>query len=276
MAKKATKKASKKAGKKETKTSTSPRGIVNPGIEEDKEFRELLPPLTSDVRKALEESIRDEGLRDPLIGWKENGILVLVDGYNRLKFCKKHKRDYRVIVKSFNDREEVKQWIWQNQESRRNMTPYQRIEVVLKFKGVVREQAKKKQGRTVCENFPKLKVSRAKVEQIRTNDVLGKWARVSYPQVGKVLKIQEKIDAGVISKEVRDALRNGDVSIDRIYKEYCKDKKTKKHPDKDLATRSNIVIRLLKAQVARSFSKSEDCSSLYDQIIEWAKAQKQG
>ena len=271
MAKKATKKASKKTQPNESK---SPRLLVNPEIEEVKEFRELLPPLPSDVRKALEESIRDEGLRDPLIGWKENGILVLIDGYNRFKFCKKHGKDYRVIVKSFNDREEVKQWMWENQESRRNMTPYQRIEVVLKFKGVVREQAKKKQGRAVCENFNKVKVSRTKIDQIRTNAVLGERAGVSYPQVGKVLKIQEKIAEGVISTEIRDALRNGDVSIDRIYKEYCKGQTPKKHSNKDLAERSDSIIRLLKMQVSRSFSKSEDCTSLYDKIIEWAKTQK--
>ena len=257
-------------------TSKSPRLLVNPDIEEVKEFRDLLPPLATDVRKALEESIHTEGLRDPLIGWRENGMLVLVDGYNRIKFCKKHGKDYRVIVKSFNDREEVKQWMWENQESRRNMTPYQRIEVVLKFKGVVREQAKKKQGRSVCENFNKLKASRAKVEQIRTNEVLGKRAGVSYPQVGKVLKIQEKIDAGKISQEVLDQLRNGDVSIDSVYKEHCKGQTSKNRSNKDLTERSNSFIRSLKMQVARSFSKSEDCNSLYDKIIEWANAQKAG
>ena len=279
MAKKATNKTGKKGSKKEEKTSKSPRMLTNPEIEEDKDFRDLLPPLALDVRKALEESIRDEGLRDPLIGWRENGILVLVDGYNRFKFCKKHGKDYRVIVKSFNDREEVKQWMWENQESRRNMTPYQRIEVVLKFKGVVREQAKKNQsaaGGAVSEKFNKAKVSRAKFNQIRTNQVLGERAGVSYPQVGKVKDIQEKIAEGVISKEVLNELREGKVSINRIHKEYCKRQTSKKHSNKDMTERSNKIIWLLKTQVARSFSKSEDCTSLYDNIIEWAKAQKAG
>jgi hypothetical protein len=226
--------------------------------------------------KALKNSINKDGLREPLTVWKLDGKRILVDGHNRLKICRKLGKPYRIREKSFNDEEDVKSWMWENQESRRNMTPYQRIEVVLKFKGVVREQAKKKQGRAVCENFNKLKVSRAKVEQIRTNEVLGKRAGVSYPQVGKVIKIQEKIAEGKISQEVLDQLRNGDVSIDRIYKEYCKNKKPKKLPDQDMTERSNSIIRLLKMQVARSFKQTEDCSTLYDKIIEWANAKKEG
>ena len=277
MAKKAAKKTSKKATKKTDKkqqaeTSKSPKIKVNPEINEDREFRTLLPPLPKDVSQALEDSIKKEGLRDPLVVWKEEGCLI--DGYNRHKFCKKHGKDWRTVEKSFKDREEVKLWMWENQESRRNMTPYQRIEVVLKFEGIVRERAKKNQqeaGGTVCEI-----VNKAKVDQIRTNAVLGKRAGVSYATVGKVKSIREKIAEGVISQKELDELREGKVTINKIYNLYCKDKKSKKHPDKDLATRSNIVIRLLKAQVARSFSKPDDRTALYDQIIEWAKDQKAG
>ena len=265
-----------------TKATQSTKQLLNPDIEEVKEFRELLPPLASDVRKALEESIRDEGLREPLICWKEDGILLLVDGYNRYKFCKKHEKDYRVIVKSFNDSEEAKLWMWENQESRRNMTPYQRIEVVLKFKGIVEEQAKKKQseggghkgGGSGCEIVNKPRIKRTKLNQIRTNDVLGKRAGVSYAQVGKVRDIQEKIVEGAISKEVLADLREGKMSINRIHKQYCKDKKTRKHSGKDMKERSNSFIKFLKMHVARSFSQSEDCTFLYDKIIEWAKAKQ--
>ena len=290
MAKKASKKTSKKVAKtsKTPSSGNSPRVLLNPEISKDKEFQTLLPPLPAEVRDALEESIRNEGLRDPLIGWKENGKLVLVDGYNRLKFCEKHGKDYRVIVKSFESREDAKEWMWENQESRRNMTPYQRIEVVLKFEGVVKEKAKEQQRKgkrkTVgkgCEivNNPKdnePKVSKAKVDQIRTNEVLGNRAGVSYATVGKVLKIQKKIAEGVISREELYALRNGDVTINKIYNLYCKDKMGKQQPKRDLTERSNSIIRLLKMQVARSFQPTEDCTSLYEQIIEWANARKAG
>ena len=287
MARKATKKSSKKATKEtETKTSKSPRLMINPDIEEVKEFRDLLPPLPSDVRKALEESIRTEGLRDPLVGWRENGTLVLVDGYNRLKFCKKHKRPYRVIVKSFNNREDVKQWMWENQESRRNMTPYQRIEVVLKFKDIVAEQAKKNQqaaGGAVSEKFNKAKL-RKKLKQIRTNEVLGKRAGVSYAQVGKVRSIQEKIAEGVISKEVLEELREGKVSINRIYNRYCDGQsstkqarpipKIKHQPAQNIAERSNRFFEFLEEYVSDSFSLTEDRNYIYEKVSEWVSVKR--
>ena len=252
----------------------SPKLLLNPEINKDKEFQTLLPPLPTEVRDALEESIRNEGLREALTAWKENEKLILIDGYNRLKFCEKHGKDYRVIVKSFNDREAVKEWMWENQESRRNMTPYQRIEVVLKFEGIVKEKAKKNQraaGGAVSEI-----VNKAKVDQIRTNEVLGKRAGVSYATVGKVRDIQKKITDGVISREVLGELREGKVSINKIYNLYCKCQAPKKKPDKDITERSNSFIKSLNMQVARSFQQTEDCTSLYDRIIEWAKAKKAG
>jgi hypothetical protein len=286
--KKAVKKVAEKKGVKIDKTPSngkSPKLFINPEIHEDKEFRDLLPPLASDVRKALEDSIHNEGLRDPLVGWKEDGKLVLVDGYNRIKFCRKHGKDYRVIVKSFNDRNEVKEWMWENQESRRNMTPFQRIEVVLKFEGVIKEQAKAQQRKGKrkseaegCEivNNPKdngPKVSRARVEQIRTNEVLGNRAGVSYATVGKVLKIKEMIADGVVSQEELDALREGRVTINKIYNLH-KDKKTKQQSKPDIAKRSNSLLKLLKMQVTRYFTQAEDRNLIYkqisEQLSEWA------
>jgi len=275
MAKKATKKASKKTAKtnKTQNSGKSPKLLLNPVIERDKEFRDLLPPLATDVRDALEDSIKKEGLREPLVAWRDGGKLVLIDGYNRYKFCKRHGIDYRVVVKSFNDREEVKLWMWENQESRRNMTPYQRIEVVLKFEGIVRERAKKNQqeaGGAVSEI-----VNKAKVDQIRTNAVLGKRAGVSYATVGKVKDIKTKIDKGLISQEELNDLREGKVTINSVYNRY-KDKKKNQPPKRGVAERAASIVKLLKMQVAKSFSQSEDCTLLYDQILEWAKAQKAG
>ena len=265
---------------KKTKAVKSTKPTSNPEIDDTKTFSKLLPPLAKDVYKALKESIRKDGLREPLTVWRLEGKRTLVDGHNRLKICKELGIPYRIREKSFKNEEEVKSWMWENQESRRNMTPYQRIEVVLQFKGVIREQARKRQGGAVCENFNKAKegkkVNKTKLEHhMRTNEVLGKRAGVSYAQVGKVLKIQQMKDDGIITQDVIDTLRNGDVSIDSVYKEYCQSKK-QQPPKQDIEKRSNSIITLLKMRVARSFTQSEDCTSLYDKIIEWAKAKKEG
>ena len=290
MAKKATQRTTKKASKgvkavkhtkrtvRKSKASKQTNPIKNPMIDNVEMFSAVLPPLADDVYEALKESIREDGVRERLTVWKSKGKRILVDGHNRLKICKELKRPYKIREKSFENEEDVKEWMWENQESRRNMTPYQRIEVVLQFKGIVREKARRKQseaGGAVCKKVNKA-ACEAKAEKIRTNAVLGKIAGVSFPQVDKVFKIQEKIAEGVISQEVLAALRNGDESIDGVYKEYCKNRRTKQQSEQDVEERSNSFMKFLKMHVAKAFPKIEDCTILYDKIIEWANARKAG
>ena len=118
MAKKATKKTSKKAlvGVKTEMANAAKFKIVS-------EFRNLLPKLAAVEYEALEDSIKREGLREPLVIWKERGILV--DGHNRRDICKDNKiklrpRDTR--EQSFENKKAVKLWILDNQAGRRNTT----------------------------------------------------------------------------------------------------------------------------------------------------------
>ena len=85
----------------------------------DEEFKNLLPPLSEETFKLLEENILQNGCRDSLVLW--NGILI--DGYNRFEICTKHGLPFKTIEKEFGSREEVKVWIILNQISRRNLTP---------------------------------------------------------------------------------------------------------------------------------------------------------
>jgi ParB-like chromosome segregation protein Spo0J len=125
------------------KTNKSTKQINNPKFKTREEFRKLLTPLTVEEYKTLEESICRDGLREPLVVWKEKGILV--DGHTRHDICKKHGRKFRIIEMPFDNEDEVKLWIWDNQEGRRNMTPFRRVEVVLNLKSIIAEQAKKNQ-----------------------------------------------------------------------------------------------------------------------------------
>ena len=52
----------------------------------DPEFKNLIPPLTSEEYAGLEESILAEGCRDSLVAW--HGILI--DGHNRYEICEKY------------------------------------------------------------------------------------------------------------------------------------------------------------------------------------------
>ena len=283
MAKKATKKRTKKTVKKVVKrgrppgSGKFPKRTYNPKIKIDKEFESLLTPLTTEEYKKLEENICSNELREPLVVWKEKGILV--DGHNRLKICKENGKDYFAIEKSFANREEVKLWIWDNQESRRNMSPFRRVEVVLQLKDIIAEQAKKKQRagggnkRTGGGGSGCPKLDKATDKPVHTDKILARKAGISKGTFKNAESIVKKILKGKVSEKDIAALRNGNAKINTMYKKYCADpSKVSPQPSQEIEGR---IDRSLSA-VERRFSQIADRFSFYDKIIEWARAKKAG
>lgn len=88
----------------------------------DKEFKNLIPKLSDEEYRQLEENIIAEGCREALIVWND----ILIDGHNRYQVCTKNNIKYETIEKKFDNREEVKMWIIKNQFGRRNLSLYDR------------------------------------------------------------------------------------------------------------------------------------------------------
>ncbi|GAB6143493.1 ParB N-terminal domain-containing protein [Desulfocicer niacini] len=86
----------------------------------DNEFRDLIDPLTTEEYKTLEASIKEEGLRHPLIIWKEENILL--DGHNRFEICQKNDIELKYTHLAFLNRDQAKKWVYNNQLGRRNLT----------------------------------------------------------------------------------------------------------------------------------------------------------
>jgi len=108
-----------------------------------KEIKDYILPLSEEEFFHLEKSILLEGCRDPLIAWqKKDDQLVLVDGHNRYRICKKHNLPFNVKKIDFKDIEEVKIWMVENQMGRRNMTPDQ----LSYYRGLKYLSLKKKKG----------------------------------------------------------------------------------------------------------------------------------
>ena len=87
----------------------------------DEEFEKLIPPLTDEEYRQLEENIVLEGtVLMPLMVW--NGTVI--DGHNRYKIIRKHPEvRYQIYEKHFDNRYEAISWICKNQLGRRNLTP---------------------------------------------------------------------------------------------------------------------------------------------------------
>ena len=174
----------------------------------DKEFKNLIPPLTTEEYAQLEQNCIDYGIRDSLIitALPGENDTVLIDGHNRFEIAQKNNLAYNVKRLDFPDREAVKEWIIKNQLGRRNIPTYVRAELALKLKPVIQEQAKENQ---------KLggKGSQKSVDhKTDTQKELAKAAGVSHDTIHKVEKIQLKAP-----EEVKQALRRGEMSINQVY-----------------------------------------------------------
>jgi hypothetical protein len=101
------------------------------GLVIDAEIRDLIEPLTPHERGTLSANLKTYGCLDPLIGWKETGILL--DGHNRNEICAAHKPSpIEVAVEwlSFPDREAAIAFVLAHQLGRRNITPEHRAYLI--------------------------------------------------------------------------------------------------------------------------------------------------
>ena len=71
------------------------------------EMEQLLPPLSAAQFSALESDILENGCYAPIIVSED---MVVIDGHNRLRICEKHDLPFKMLVFSFADLLEAKQW----------------------------------------------------------------------------------------------------------------------------------------------------------------------
>lgn len=87
----------------------------------DPELQSLLPELSEEEQAALETSLLEEGVREALVVW--DGENILLDGHNRLAIAQKHGLPYRIEAYTFETRDDARRWMLDNQLGRRNLTP---------------------------------------------------------------------------------------------------------------------------------------------------------
>jgi len=88
----------------------------------DPEIQTLLPQLTQDEYNSLENQIL-EGLHiDAVVVGIVNSSRILIDGHNRVSICGRHGIQFPIREKKFSNREQLVQWVIDNQLARRNLT----------------------------------------------------------------------------------------------------------------------------------------------------------
>jgi len=183
-------------------------------IKINEEFKRLIPALTQEEYKQLEDNILKEGIREKIITWND----TIIDGHNRYEIAQKWNLDYQTEPMHFKDEDEVKEWMILNQFGRRNLSNYQRSVLALELEGLFSEKAKQKQKLSKGKGIQKSEdLNEPEIVSIKE---VAKVANVSHDTIAKVKKIQEKAP-----EEVKAKLTTGEVSINQAYQDIKKEEK---------------------------------------------------
>jgi N6-adenosine-specific RNA methylase IME4 len=197
-------------------------------LEIKEEFKKLIPPLTVEEFKQLEQNCLDEGIREKIITW--NGFII--DGHNRYEIATRWNLDYKTESKYFKNENDVKEWMINNQFGRRNLSNYQRSVLALQLEEVFSAKAKER----MLSGIPV-----PKSEQGRTIKKIGDVAKVGKDTIAKVKKIE-----AVATPEVKAQLSTGELSINQAYQEIKKEEKKVEIEKRREEIKENLVLHELK------------------------------
>lgn len=181
----------------------------------DPEFQSLIPPLSHDEYKQLEENCKRDGILDSLKVW--HGILI--DGHNRHRIAEEWDLNYRVDEIDLPDRDAVILWIIDHQLGERNLIPYDKIVLEDKKKTILAELAKTKMYSGKADPHKKSweGTERQRKRENETDYKIAQAAGTSEDTVRKVRKIEKHGD-----EEIKKAVRCGEISINNGYQQVMR------------------------------------------------------
>ena len=174
-------------------------------LEKREIFEKALPRPKEDERCYLSADMTEHGCLNPIMTFHG----VIIDGHTRYDICHELGIPFEVEEMEFEDDEAALLWILRNQLGRRNLTDFEKCELVLPFEEQLKKEAKERQGqRNDLKNIPE-NLQECSGE---TFDGLGNMAGVSGRNMRKAKWLHENADEGTLNK-----LRRDEISIHRAY-----------------------------------------------------------
>ena len=195
-------------------------------IEINEKFRKYLFPLSNEEYETLKESIKNEGLIQPITIWNDyfNESSYIVDGHNRYNICNELNIEPLFIEKEFKTEDDVLEWIDRNQFGRRNLNDLQRKIVIGRM-----YESRKKQGLrndlTSTQNGKKLWTS----EKISDELGIGKNTVIRASKMHLNLEKIKNKDEEIYDKIVSGEIKVKDNEIETIKDNLDTFKKLVKH-----------------------------------------------
>jgi hypothetical protein len=176
-----------------------------------KEYLTLLPRPSETEFESLKQSIASEHrLIVPVIVNKDG---IVLDGHNRFRACNELGILLQYHTKDFDDPLEEKQFVIEANVNRRHLNEFQRAELGFLMEGIEGELAKKKQEESQFKpGHPRYGVEGEARIVSPISHIIAKKAGISHATYERSKKI---IIKG--SEDQKNALREGDVGIKKIY-----------------------------------------------------------
>jgi N6-adenosine-specific RNA methylase IME4 len=227
----------------------------------NEELKALLPPLTSDEYKTLEESIIENGCREPLIVWND----ILIDGHNRFEICSKHNIDYQIKEIHAENIDEVKVWIIDNQKGRRNLTDGWKFELAQVKKEILLKQGREKQKETLMRGNSAPVLSIIDKTEHNTRDEIASELGWSTGKVAIADKVWKEA-----KPEIKEKIKNGEVTFNQAYTDIKREKKKEEIKQKQIEQSKNYknvkmpdkIYRIIYADPPWKYNDKQEISSL--------------
>ena len=189
-------------------------------VQIDPEFEKLIDPLSDEEYNQLKDNIRDYGLQEKILVWREpkTDIDLIVDGHNRyhvLIELSQESDEFEITDDFFTygnaiffTRDEVKEYMIKNQLGRRNLTREQK----LRYIGQLQQSRKKSRGGD--RKSEKSKVQNEPLIEKSTAAQIAEEVGVSESTVKRAEKFSAGIDAlEKVSKEAAGKVLKGKASV---------------------------------------------------------------
>jgi len=180
-------------------------------LEINETIKKIIPPLSSEELRILENNIIRDGCREPICVWKN----TIVDGHNRYGICTKHKIPFDIQDMEFNSFEEMEDWVCVNQLGRRNISEETRKYLI--GKRYINEKIINKNphgNNQFTKNIVTDSSEKPPSTTMITASRLGKEYKVSSRTIVEYAKYANSIDALVKNEpELVSKVLSGDIKI---------------------------------------------------------------
>ena len=144
--------------------------------------------------------------------------MVVIDGHNHLRVCEKHILPYRMLVFSFANMLEAKQWALDTQKGRRNLDKWELGKIALKLKTEIEARArfnmsagggdrKSDVAKSGLVNSPN------PISAVDTRKEMAQAVGIGEQAMGRITKLDENAPHAL-----KDALDRKEISVNRAWK----------------------------------------------------------